>query len=720
MFDRRASMKTVSVIIPIYNTEEYIEECIQSVLNQTYTRIEIIIVDDNSNDNSILRVKELSDKDERIHIYRFNERKGVGAARNFGVKKAKGDYVYFLDSDDYLPGKTLEYLVSQIGEHNIIRGRMKTTNLASSFAIIYDGTINPKWFIENKYNLIKNNSATNFLIKRSFVKEHKLLFSEEVEIYSDLYFMIPALEAVEYIPYLNEAIYFKRRRNDPILNPALSQYGFEEKFNAFAKMYSQLKRENKQDLHANAFLDNHLLNFYRKDILTAFKNKIHIDKYFETLYESIIQIDSLLLEDYDWILKREVKKIKTGSKQKYKSMNSMHQFLRDLNKSLKSKRKFHIFLYERLFCKFPIKRKLIFFESFGGKKYSDSPKYIYEYLLNNKDGYKYVWSMNEKRKIPGSVKQVKRNSLSYLYYLARSKYWVSNARLPNDVIKRDGITYLQTWHGTPLKKLAADLDNVFMPGTNPSTYKNNFYKETSKWDYLVSPNKYSSEIFQRAFWFNNTLLEYGYPRNDILYKSNNPQDIGQLKEKMNLPKDKKVILYAPTWRDDEYFSVGKYKFSLKLDLNRMQKELGEEYIIILRMHYLIASQLDVSEYNHFVYDFSDYDDISQLYLISDVLITDYSSVFFDYANLKRPILFYMYDLDKYRDQLRGFYLDIEKDLPGPILTETNEIMESIHNLDTVQRNYQQKYDLFYKKFCKWDNGLASKNIVEKIFKSENR
>src|SRR5699024_1230145 len=149
-------------------------------------------------------------------------------------------------------------------------------------------------------------------------------------------------------------------------------------------------------------------------------------------------------------------------------------------------------------------------------------------------------------------------------------------------------------------------------------------------------------------------------RNDILYNKNNDRDINHLKSKMNLPLDKKIILYAPTWRDNEFYGKGKYKFNLKLDLERLRREVGNEYIVILRIHYLVATHIDISNFEGFAYDMSFYSDIGELYLISDLLITDYSSVFFDYANLKRPILFYTYDIDVYRDTLRGFYIDMEK------------------------------------------------------------
>ena len=185
---------------------------------------------------------------------------------------------------------------------------------------------------------------------------------------------------------------------------------------------------------------------------------------------------------------------------------------------------------------------------------------------------------------------------------------------------------------------------------------------------------------------------------------------------MGIPKDKKVILYAPTWRDDEYYESGKYKFDLKLDLRMMQKKLSDEYVVILRTHYFIADNLDVTGLEGFVYNLSKYDDIAELYLISDILITDYSSVFFDYANLKRPMLFFTYDLDKYRDVLRGFYIDMEKELPGPLLFTTEEIIDSIENINTVNAKYASIYNEFYDRFCGWEDGHASENCIKAVFK----
>ncbi|WP_202585862.1 CDP-glycerol glycerophosphotransferase family protein, partial [Vagococcus lutrae] len=168
-----------------------------------------------------------------------------------------------------------------------------------------------------------------------------------------------------------------------------------------------------------------------------------------------------------------------------------------------------------------------------------------------------------------------------------------------------------------------------------------------------------------------------------------PEDHDRIKQSLGIPLDKKVILYAPTWRDDEFHSVGNYKFTLRLNLERLREDLGDEYVIVLRMHYFISDVLDLSEYEGFAFDYSKYNDINDLYIISDLLITDYSSVFFDFANLKRPILFYTYDLAKYKDELRGFYIDVQNDLPGQLLYSTKEIIDRFKNIKKVMYEYAE-------------------------------
>lgn len=370
-------------------------------------------------------------------------------------------------------------------------------------------------------------------------------------------------------------------------------------------------------------------------------------------------------------------------------------------------------IYLNIFNRMKIKDNRICLISFRGDFYTDSPKYIYQYLLEEYgDKFEYIWIINDKNtNIPGKPKKVKRDSLKYFYYIATSKYWVTNGRQPFKLLKRPQQVILATWHGTPLKRLGLDIGNIH---SGSPRIKKTYVRNAKEWNYLVSPNRYTTEILKSAFAYEGEILEVGYPRNDILYNASE-KHVRKIKKNLNLPEDKKIILYAPTWRDDDFYDIGQYKFNLKLELDRLKEELSEEYIILIRTHYFIADKLDLRNYEGFAIDVSKYDDIAELYLISNILITDYSSVFFDFANLKRPILFFTYDLEKYEHVLRGFYIDIHKDVPGPLLFSTEEVIDNIKNIDNVVDDFREKYDEFYERFCNIDDGGATERIVKRVW-----
>lgn len=364
----------------------------------------------------------------------------------------------------------------------------------------------------------------------------------------------------------------------------------------------------------------------------------------------------------------------------------------------------------------PAKKNLIMFESFLGKQYSCNPRAIYEYLQRNHPDYELIWSVDprfEKGFHEKGIPYARRFSVKWLFLMARARFWVTNSRMPLWIPKPKQTIYLQTWHGTPLKKLAHDMKEVLMAGTTTEQYKQEFYLESRNWDYLISPNRYSTEIFKRAFKFDKEMIESGYPRNDIFYKQGHEEIAKVFKKKHQLPEDKKVILYAPTWRDNQFHQEGKYKLDLQLDLEKLKQELGEEYIIILRMHYLVAENFDLEAYKGFAWDFSKHEDIQELYLISDLLITDYSSVFFDYANLKRPMIFFTYDLEEYKDDIRGFYFNFEEKAPGPLVETTEEVIAAIKDLvnSTVSN---ERMNEFYQQFCYLEDGHAAERVVNEV------
>lgn len=693
---------------------EFIGECLNSVLSQNYSNLEIIIINDGSDKENTIHIESLIE-DERIVYLKNASKKGVAHSRNIGIEVATGEYVYFLDSDDFLTMNAIELLVENIQEHPAIVGNTKGLLRPSDL----EPPLQPPMLIEEKppHDSFINASILNVLINIKFIREHQLHFYEETEASTDISGIIPFILNLESIPNLTIRTYYKRLRNDPISNPSLIQRLIEERTRDFIKVYLVLNKVYGHIEVVKRYLDQLFLRFYRRHVINIFKEKNLFDELFDLISSAVKVLDSQILSLQPFYIKQELNQLLVGNKAKFKKVLQFHIEGMDLKNALRGFTSLKKYIYQKVFLKFPLKENFIIFESFLGKNYSDSPRNIYEYIIDNNLDYRCIWVFNNKdRKVPGRAKVVKRFSLSYYYYFAVSKYWVNNMRQPLHLVKRKGNVFLETWHGTPLKKLVFDMKEVY--SANPR-YKRDFFKQSRSWDYLISPNQYSSEIFKRAFKFDNKMLEYGYPRNDILYSSKKDEIAARVKKTIGIPENKKVVLYAPTWRDDEFYEPGKYKFQLQLDLHKMKEEIGEEYVIALRMHYFIADDINVEGLEGFAFNLSKYDDIAELYLISDILITDYSSVFFDYANLKRPILFFTYDLDKYRDKLRGFYLDFEYDAPGPLLRTSDDVIDAITNIEVMKKKYAKRFEIFYEVFCSWHDGKSTEKVVKRVFLNED-
>ena len=297
--------------------------------------------------------------------------------------------------------------------------------------------------------------------------------------------------------------------------------------------------------------------------------------------------------------------------------------------------------------------KIILFSSFNGKSYADSPKAIYKYMKDHEEysDYKFVWTFKEPEKYKHleenkNTKVIKQGTREYERYLSKAKYWIFNYRAADHQYPKKNQIFLQCWHGTPLKRLGYDIENSDNILNTKKEIRYKYKTDAKKFKFLLSPSKFATEKFISAWNLKevkkeNCVIEEGYPRNDFLINYTS-DDIKRIKEKLEINKiDKKIILYAPTWRDNQHTSGIGYTYKTEIDFDNLQKELGQDYIILFRAHYLVANTFDFKKYEGFIYNVSNIDDVNELYIISDILITDYSSVFFDYANLKRPIIFYM-------------------------------------------------------------------------------
>lgn len=370
-----------------------------------------------------------------------------------------------------------------------------------------------------------------------------------------------------------------------------------------------------------------------------------------------------------------------------------------------------------------VDNKLVYFQTFSGRAYSDSPKAIYEYMLaapEYKD-YKFVWSFKDPDKF-AFLKENERTSIVKFrtradnIALRKAMYWISNYRMLDHQYPRKEQIYLQCWHGTPLKRLGYDIKDSDNAMNSLSEIKKKYRTDATKFSFLLSPSPFATEKFLSAWNLidigqEHKIIEEGYPRNDSLVTSTE-EDREHIRERLGIG-GKKVILYAPTWRDNQHMSGQGYTYKAEVDFDKLRHELGDDYVILFRAHYLVANSFNFERYDGFIRNVSDYPDINDLYIASDMLVTDYSSVFFDYSNLKRPIIFYMYDLDHYANEMRGFYLSLDE-LPGPIVKDEDALIEEIKKANGWKPG--PEYEEFIKRFNPYEDGNSSKRVLARIIK----
>lgn len=370
-----------------------------------------------------------------------------------------------------------------------------------------------------------------------------------------------------------------------------------------------------------------------------------------------------------------------------------------------------------------IDERLIVFEAFSGNKYACNPMAIYEELLKRPefDDYEFVWIFNK----PNDYKFLEQNknttvvkkfSKKHYKTYATAKYWVNNMSVPDYLKPGKGQVYLETWHGVPLKRMGFDIETDVDPRQTKSHMLKKYKHKAKKMSYMISSSEFYTEKLTSAFGLDrytkrNIFINTGYPRNDFLFHYTEA-DVKREKEKLGIPENKKVILYTPTWRDTQ-FAGGKIVYQVELDLEKLSRELGDDYVILFRAHHHVKEVNGGEVQTGNVINVADIDEISELYIISDLLITDYSSTMFDFALLKRPMVFYMYDLDEYANDVRGFYFDISE-LPGPIVKEQDELADIIRESLASQEQYKELYEKFNEKFNQYNKGDSAKQVVDQV------
>ena len=340
--------------------------------------------------------------------------------------------------------------------------------------------------------------------------------------------------------------------------------------------------------------------------------------------------------------------------------------------------------------------KLILFNSYGGKKYDDSPKAIYEWMLSDYrfNSCKLVWALQEPEKVsaPGRAEVIKADSVKYFVTALKARVWITNSSMERGLdFKKNKTICFNTWHGTPIKLMGIDIKN------ENQSFKSRVLVRA---DIMCAQSQYDIDTFSHAFRIPTTDFRMtGLARNDVL-ANYTADDAEAIRQKLGIGKDKTVLLYAPTFREYTKGSLNAVVLNVRMDLSKWQRLLGEKYVVLFRAHYEVARYMKVGGYPMFI-DVSMYPNLNELMIASDALISDYSSIYFDYSVMHKPMYCFAYDYDAYMAN-RGMYLNLKEELPCTIYGEEEDLIKELlriedEKVDLIQRtiDFQKKYVIEY-------------------------
>ena len=363
-----------------------------------------------------------------------------------------------------------------------------------------------------------------------------------------------------------------------------------------------------------------------------------------------------------------------------------------------------------------MRRPTVVFESWRGL-YADSPRVLSERLGELEPALRRRWVTSGEHPFPADVATVRRHTPAYFASLLSADALVANDIISRHLVKGPRVRYLQLWHGTPLKLIGHDERAHAYSGAG--AHLRRMERDVAKWDFLVSPSPACTEIFRSAFGYDGEVWETGYPRNDPLRSPDAGARRREVRRRLGVADDAVVVLHAPTWRDDDKDAEGRFRQSVALDPGPLAAALPEGSRLLVRLHRNVAARPDIDgatggASDGFVQDVSDHPDVSELYLAADVLVSDYSSVVYDFAVTGRPIVLFAPDLERYRDRVRGFYFDYEDWAPGPVTATSEELAAVLADLSGLRQAWNARYRAFVDRFCPHEDGRAGERVATRL------
>ncbi|GAA0609055.1 bifunctional glycosyltransferase family 2 protein/CDP-glycerol:glycerophosphate glycerophosphotransferase [Streptomyces crystallinus] len=704
-------MPRFTVVVPVHNARGLLRECLESVLRQRRADIEVIGVDDGSTDGSGRLLDELAAADRRVRAVHLAAPVSAGERRDAGAGQARGEYLLFLEPGlVQLPGAldAIDARLKEAGDPDLLLfGHLRTPFLgtaepARSLEVLRTAGDEVTTAAERPGLLGVAPVSWNRAVRREFWRDGGPRFGPGER--AEAVWALGSLAAAGSVAALATP-WVDHRQQRPL--PGARRTEDPAKVVA---AYDTLLAEVATRPGAEA-LRGPLYALAVRELLKTYAGARGQRRAY------VRAVAAFSREHRPAVGGRPGVRARLLTEGRFRTLAALDRALaarRRLRSRARALRKSVLRTllryYYRLQRLLPLDPRLAVYAAYWNRGVSCNPAAVYRKAAELAPHIRGVWVVNRAQSAAGHP-FVLPDTRAYWRLMARATYFVNNVNFPDHLVKRPGQCHLQTHHGTPLKRMG--LDQLAHPAAAKGFSFRRFLGRVDRWDFSLSANPHSTETWSRVYPSAVRHLESGYPRNDV-YAAASAESVAAARRALGIAPGRRAILYAPTHREYER------GFSAPLDLVRVADALGPGTLLLVRAHYFHPSAglpehpglLDVSGHPH----------VEELCLAADALVTDYSSVMFDYANLDRPIVVHAPDWEVYRT-VRGVCFDLLSgrpgDTPGAVTTSTDELISCLRDGGWDSRANAVLRAAFRERFCPYDDGHAAERVVRAVFLGED-
>ncbi|MEU7717236.1 CDP-glycerol glycerophosphotransferase family protein [Streptomyces tibetensis] len=705
-------MAELSVIVHGPNVQDHLTELLDSLAAHPLPDAEVIVaaVGDWARETA-----ERHTPDGVVDVVPLPDGAGAAAARAAGASRASGRWLHFVHAKDGLPAGTPRTVAERVGELpgevdvlllDHVRSTWHTSGMASPDGPLLARAGRAEVALDDCAPLLRLTPLLGTRVLRAeFWRAHESRLSTDDEPYAAL----AALLLADRVACLPHVAYEDRRLRPASLPPVAPEqrYGLVERYEslldltrdrraAHTVLYDVMVRDCLRTFARGGMPEEVAREFFRRASLAALRHRpegYRRPAGLEGVRRALLEEDAYA---------------------KYRAFQAVNRARRTARSAVRARKrqagaKLRDHQYRRALGR-PVNPHLAVFAAYWNRGVACNPAAIAAKLAELAPQIHAVWVVTEENAalLPPGTDHVVPGSRRYWEVLATAKYLVNNVNFPNAVVKRPDAIHVQTHHGTPLKRMG--LDQMAFPAAAQGLDFQALLERIDKWDFSVSANSHTTRMWERAYPSRYVSLDHGYPRNDVYYTAG-AAEIRAARDRLGIAPGHRAILYAPTHRD---YEAG---WTPRLDLATLADRLGDDTVLLVRGHYFYggaASPLTNLRRTGRIIDVSSYDPVEELCLAADALVTDYSSIMFDYANLDRPIVIHADDWETYRTT-RGVYFDLMDQAPGPVARTQQQLTEILTTEAWRDESAAKTRAVFRRRFCEYDDGRAAERVVRRVF-----